>query len=89
MLSRLGLLRRVQIAVESREVAARNLQTQGVALEKDIAGGPQIDGELVHLTGLQQVGLFSRIAIAGADDSVCEIATNLAVKSVSRAEDFT
>jgi len=73
LFARLRLLCRVQIAVKTREVAARNLQSQSVSLEKNVARGPQVNGEFVYVLGLQEVRLLLRIAIAGANDSFGQI----------------
>ncbi len=41
----------VQIAVEAGKVAAADFETNSVAFEEDVAGGPEVDHELVHLAG--------------------------------------
>ncbi len=63
----------VQISVEPGEIAAGNLQPQRVALQKHVARGPQVNGELVDLPRIHQVRFLRRIAIAGADNSLRQI----------------
>ena len=36
----------IEIAIETREIAAGNLQAQRMAAQKDVAGRPEIDGNL-------------------------------------------
>ena len=43
------VLARVQVAIEPREVAARDLQPQHVPLLEHVARGPHVDRELVDL----------------------------------------
>src|SRR5450755_1799793 len=63
----------VQVTVKPGEIAAGNLQTQNVPFQENVAGGPEIDGQLVDLAGIQQGGLFLRLAVAGADDALGQV----------------
>jgi hypothetical protein len=68
-----GIFTGVQISVKTGEIAAGNLQPQHVSLEKHVTRRPQINCELVHLSGIHQVSFLLRIAITGADDSFRQI----------------
>ena len=67
-----------------------------MALEEDVAGGPEIDFVFVDFAGLEEFGRAGgRFAIAGAEDPsvrfcakpLGQTSTNFAVKSVSTAVD--
>src|ERR1700733_1442646 len=63
----------VQVAVEAREVAAADLEANGVALLEDVSGGPEVDGDFVYLIGIHHTGLFVGVAVAHAEDAVGEV----------------
>ena len=63
----------IQVAVEPRIIAAGNFQAQSVSGEKDIAGGPQIQGDVIRLSGVRQLRLFLRIAIPQPQDSFRQV----------------
>ena len=60
----------IGVAVKTREVAAGYLQTQLVSRPHEVAGGPQVDGVLVHLSGLDEGRLGRRCAVTSPDDAV-------------------
>ena len=41
---------RVEIAIEAREIAAGDLQQQRMAAKKDVARGPEVDGNFINLS---------------------------------------
>lgn len=49
---------RIKIAIETRKIAAGDFQAQRVAFKKHVAGGPEIDGDLVDLPGIHQSGVL-------------------------------
>src|SRR5579864_2642184 len=57
------ILAGVQVSVETREVAAADLESKAVALAKQVAGGPQVDGEFVGLTGIQEGRFLLGLAV--------------------------
>jgi len=63
----------IQVAVEAGEVAAGDLDADFVALEKDVAGGPEIDLVLVDLAGDDGAGGGGGFAVAGAQDSFGQV----------------
>ena len=50
-----GGLTGVQVAVEAREVAAGDFEADDVALEEDVAGGPEVDFVFVDLAGVEEL----------------------------------
>lgn len=64
---------RVQIAIETREIAAGNFQADAMACAKNVAGGPEIDSEGVDLARREECGSFLRIAIFCAEDSFGDV----------------
>ena len=68
-----GLLTRVQISIETWEVAAADLQPQPVPLEKDIGCRPQVDCELVYPAGVDEFRLLLGTPIPCADNSFRQV----------------
>lgn len=64
---------RIQISIETREIAAADLKPHLVTLAKNVACGPQVDGELVHLAGIHQSGLLLGIPVACAKNPLRQI----------------
>ena len=64
----------VGVAVEAREIAARNLQADAVAFQEDVGGDAGVDGHAVDLAGHGRLGLLQRVAIAQAQDAVGQVA---------------
>ena len=63
----------VGVAVEMREVAARDVQPQAVAFFEQVAGGERLDHDFYHFAGLQQFRLCPAVAVAAADDAVGDV----------------
>src|ERR1700682_466028 len=53
-----NLLASVEIAIEPGEIAARNLEAQRVPTKEYVTRPPQVDGDLVDLPWVHQVGTF-------------------------------
>jgi hypothetical protein len=64
----------VGIAVEAREVAARNLGPDAMPLEKHVAGDAGVERDLVHLAGPHRFGLLERVAVAQPQNAVGQVA---------------
>src|SRR5262245_10041688 len=62
------ILPRVEVAIEAREVARRDLEPDPMARQEDVAGGPEVDGEARDLARGQECRSHARVAVAGADD---------------------
>lgn len=60
----------VEVAIEAREVAAADLESDGVAFLEDVGGGPEVHGDFVDLVGIHEVGPFVGVAVAHAEDAV-------------------
>src|SRR5262249_41353128 len=63
----------VRVAIEAWKIAAGNFQPDYVPFLEHVAGGPQVDLELVDLAGRQQRWSFLGIAKARAQDAFGEI----------------
>ena len=63
----------IEIAIEAREIAAGNLQAQGVAAEKHVGGGPEIEGNFIDLARIHQGGVFRGTTIAHAQNALGKI----------------
>src|SRR5439155_785434 len=63
----------IRIAVEAREVAARDLDADPVAGLEEVARLREVDFVPVDHVRLEQRGRCERAAVAGADDSVAAI----------------
>src|SRR5580704_917591 len=59
----------IQIAVETGEIAARNLDANLVPFQEYVAGIPQVDLELVDLSGRDGVSFTCTVAIARAQNA--------------------
>ena len=68
-----GGLASVQIAVETREIAARNFQAKTMAGAEQVAGGQQIDGERIDLAGNERRGRFLGATITGAKNAFGDV----------------
>ena len=68
-----GRLASVEIAVEAREVAAREFKAHPVARAEDIARSPQVDRKWVRLPTHKGGGLGLRVSIATTEDALREI----------------
>ena len=55
--SALGRFAGVQVAIEAREVTARDIEAELMAGFEDVARGPQIDGVFVDLPGRDRLSL--------------------------------
>src|SRR5262249_45197595 len=60
----------VRVAVEAREVAARDLDADAVAWKKDVARGADVDSELSGLIGREEDRCRSAVSVARPDDAV-------------------
>ncbi len=88
----------VQVAIEAREVAAGDFEPDPMALQKDVAGGPEVDLVLVDLAGVDGVSALAswtrgsgRAGFLRSDSARTrsgQTSTSLPVKSVSTAEDL-
>src|SRR4029077_4774232 len=58
MFSRAWRFPGIQISIEPWEIAAGNLQSQDVSLEKHVACRPQVDGQLVYLSRVHKDGFL-------------------------------
>src|SRR5258705_12015626 len=67
------VLARVQVAIEAREVARRDLDADAMAGQEDVARGPEGDGKLRDVTCREEGGGGPRVAIAGANDAVSQV----------------
>jgi hypothetical protein len=47
-----GFFSSIHIAIEPREIAARNLKPQRVPAKKNVARSPEIDRNLINLLGI-------------------------------------
>jgi hypothetical protein len=63
----------IEIAIEAREITAGNLQAQRVPVEKDVARGPEIDGDFIDLPGVYQSGVLGGSMVAHAQDTFGEV----------------
>src|SRR4051812_7856604 len=64
------LMTGIRVRVILREVAARNLDADAVALLEQVAGGPEVNVELVDLVRRQQVLLPKGFVVAPANNSL-------------------
>ena len=48
----------VEVPIEAREIAAANLKAQAVAFLEDVARRPQVEGDLVGLSRVQECRLL-------------------------------
>ena len=78
---------RVQVAIEAREIAAGNLQADAMAGAKNVAGGPEIDGEGVDLARRQERGSFLGIAIFCAEDSFGDVDGRVVSRNINELSD--
>src|SRR5262249_7278929 len=93
----LDLFPGVQIAIESRKVAARDFQAQRMPAPKHIAGRPEVDRNLVGFARIHQHRVLResryRMRRIPSATSIAKpsgaTSTSLPVKSVSTAVDFT
>ena len=60
----------VEVAVEPREVARADLETDAMPAPEDVTRRPQIDGEQVRFSGLHQLRLAGGFPITGTNDSI-------------------
>ena len=67
------ILTRVQVAIESREVAAGNLEPEFVPCKENVARGPKINGNVVDAPGISKFRFLLRIAIAQAQNTFGQI----------------
>src|SRR5215208_2686868 len=63
----------VEVAVKAREVAAADLEADGMTGAESIGRHPAVDGEFLDLPGRQEFGRAAAIAVATADDPIAEI----------------
>ena len=68
-----NIFTRIEIAVEAREIAARDFKAQRVSAEKHVARGPEIQGDLIDLPRIHQASVLHGITIAHAKDAFREI----------------
>src|SRR5580700_8931395 len=60
----------VGVAVEAREVAARDFEPDPVPGQEDVRGDRQVEVELTGLVGREGFGLGQRVAVPGPQDAV-------------------
>src|SRR5688572_14676553 len=64
----------VQVAIEARKIAARDLDANAMAGEEHVARHPQVDRVLVDLARLDHLRRSThRLAVAGADDAILDV----------------
>src|SRR5262245_58526739 len=63
-------LARVEVTIEAREVAARNIDANLVSGLEDVAGRPHINRVFVYLARLDRLRAFGRITVARTNDAV-------------------
>ena len=63
----------VSVAIETGEIAARDLHSNLMPRFEHVAGGPQIYVVFVDLVRLQQHGRRGGVAIASANDTVGQV----------------
>ena len=59
----------IEVAIETREIAAGDFEPEFVSREENVASGPKIDGDVINLAGIRELWFFLRIAIAQAQDA--------------------
>ena len=64
---------RIRVAVESREVAARDVDAQAVSLQEDVRGRPELDPEAVDGPRNHGLGLLHRVPVARPEDPVRQV----------------
>ena len=70
---RFDFLTGVRISIKSREIAAGNFQPERVPTQKDIAGSPEVECDLVYLTQIHQGRVFAGISVPHAEDAFRDI----------------
>src|SRR5579863_2506525 len=63
----------VQVAVEAREIAARDFEAQLVSGKEDVARRPEVDGQLVDLSGIHELRPLLRVPVARAQDALGQV----------------
>src|SRR5688500_5207662 len=63
----------VEVAVKAREVAAADLQADGMSGAKEVRRHPAVDDEFLDLAGRQGLGRTAAVPVAAADDAIAEI----------------
>ena len=63
----------VEISIETREITAADLQPNFVSPAKNVARGPQVDGELISLARIHESGLLLGIPVARTKNSLRQI----------------
>src|SRR4051794_25814150 len=63
----------IEVAVDSREVAGRDVEADTVAGREDVARGPEVDSDLAYLTRFHEHRAFNGIAVPGAQDALAEV----------------
>ena len=67
------ILSSVQIAVKTRKIAAGNFQPQLMTGQEDIAGSPEIDGELINLSRVHEFGFCLGTSVAHPENAVRQV----------------
>lgn len=49
----------IQIAIKAREIAAADFQADAMSRPENVAGGPEVEGDLVRLAGVQELRLLA------------------------------
>jgi hypothetical protein len=73
---------RIRIAVKPREIAARNLQPDRMALQEHVARDTSVNGDLVSLAWNRSRRFFQRLPIAEPQNAVGEYARGAVGKDV-------
>ena len=60
----------IKISTEAWEIAAGYFEAYFVAGEELIGRRPEIDGELINLAGVHELGLLLGVSVAGAQDAI-------------------
>ena len=63
----------IEVSIEAREVAAGDFEAQTMTCGKDVARGPEVDGEWNDPPGGEQSGRGLGVAIARAKDTFGEV----------------
>ena len=63
----------IRVDIEAREVAARYVHADAMALFENVRCGIKLDREGIHLAGFHQFFLLQRLAKARPDDAIGEI----------------
>lgn len=68
-----GFRASVEVSRKAREIAAGDFQAQPVALQEDIARGPQIYRKAICLSGIDELRLLLRIPVSSPDNSLRQV----------------